>query len=195
MTNNSEISSHEIDLYRTTYSFDLSFGDTLLCGIISDPFIDQMGDFRFFPHNHAFYELQIVEDGPLYLRNGNVEYMAQLDSLCITHPYEYHTYLRPQNPDHKYRVATFAFHIKTLRAGEYKGINLAAAIQALNRTYNLPSMRSELMPILEQIGLEFRKKNQGIELRFQTLCACFCSARSGTCCRPSPRRPPSAKSC
>ena len=51
-------------LVKSNYGFDLTIGSAVLSCIINDPFVDQKHEFQFLPHNHCFYELQLVLDGP-----------------------------------------------------------------------------------------------------------------------------------
>jgi len=164
MTSFSEIIQQNKDKIGTSCGFDFSFGESVLHGIIGDNFIENSREFHFSPHNHAFYELQLVLNGPVFVRIQNKEYMAQQDSLCIIHPYEYHTYLRPKDLSHQYQLATFSFFIKDLCAGSYQGLNLSAAISALNNTYNIPDMHIQLLPILAQISLEFQNRAPGYRI-------------------------------
>lgn len=161
MSLNSEIVSNIIAQSGNTFRLEFPFGDSILCGFINSNFIDPMENFHFLPHNHSFYELQFVLDGPAYVRIENDEYLARKDSLCIIHPYEYHTYLKPNDPNQKYELATIAFSIKNLAPGKYEGLDVASAIAALNRTYKLSDMRELLWPLFKELDAEIKNHQPG----------------------------------
>ena len=152
-----------------TLETDLSFGDSLFHGIIHYPFVQTKQNFLFLPHNHAFYEMQLVLDDSMYVRFGDEEYIAEKDSLCIICPYEYHTYLRPKDADHEYRLATFSFYIKMLRSGKFEDLDIANAIAELSRTRNIPHMKDALLPILSQIQEEFEAARSGYRFAIENL--------------------------
>ena len=99
--------------------------------------------------------------GPAYVRIENDEYLAGEDSLCIIHPYEYHTYLRPKDPEQKYELATIAFSIKNLAFGKYEGLDVASAVAALNRTYKLSEMKETLWPLFMELDAEIKNRQPG----------------------------------
>lgn len=173
MSLNNEIVSDFIAQSGNSFQFELPFGDSTLYGFVNSNFIDRMENFHFLPHNHSFYELQFVLDGPAYVRIENDEFLARKDSLCIIHPYEYHTYLRPKDPDQKYELATIAFSIKNLSSGKYDGLDMASAIAALNRTYKLSEMREPLWPLFMELDMEMKSRQPGytsvIEVLLKTL--------------------------
>lgn len=161
MSLNSEIIANTIEQRRNEFRFELPFGDSVLYAFIKKDFIDRMENFHFLPHNHSFYELQLVLCDPAYVRIENNEYLAEKNSLCIIHPYEYHTYLHPKNPDQKYELAVIAFSIKNLAPGKYEGLDMASAIAALNRNYNIPDMKESLWPLFSELDAEMNNPQPG----------------------------------
>ena len=59
---------------KPTYVFSFSVGPIAVCAILNDPPVDTHDRFMFIPHNHAFFECQLIEKGPVYLSAQNNEY-------------------------------------------------------------------------------------------------------------------------
>lgn len=147
---------------KPTYVFSFSVGPIAVCAILNDPPVDTHDRFMFIPHNHAFFECQLIEKGPVYLSAQNNEYTIEEGCLCLIHPFEYHTYLRPKDPVIRYQTSTVAFLVKSVELSQIKsGPNYLQALKFLHSQYFIHNCSSQLAPLFDQIKLELAAKKPG----------------------------------
>ena len=129
----------------------------------ADGRLDQ-GEFCYMPHKHTMYELLLVTHGHAYVRAADEEYLADTHSLCITHPGEFHSVLRPKSDTQSPSFIVLSFAVKHLELpspNQDADIDVAAAISRLDQIHNIPNIGLELEPLFTQITAEVREKKAG----------------------------------
>ncbi len=143
------------------YTFDLQISGLHIRVLIPGSPYSDTTNFSFLPHNHSRYELHFVADGRVFVHTAMIDYMAEEGDVCIVHPYEYHTFLRPEDTTPAY-LANFSFYIfeDELPLGN-KEMNMKLAKEILDRSYTFHDDTGRIGILFGLIAGAFRDKRPG----------------------------------
>lgn len=152
----------ENDGIETRFQFKFCLGSATLNVFFGTPFLSAQKEFTLLPHNHAYYELLFAVDNPAYIYIAGKEYLIGPQSMCVVHPCEYHCFMRPQNPDHSYRVYTVSFRVEGLSSDEDETeLDVAAALAKLDQTHVIHGIGYALRSLMNEIDAEIREQRPG----------------------------------
>ena len=148
--------------------FDIRINDLLFRVLISEEPFDSTDNFTFMPHNHSRYELQYVVDGRVYVHTDKIDYIAESSDVCITHPYEYHTYLKPSDSQRSV-VACLSFYLEENNNTEKGKAAFQEFKEMLDNTYTFRDQSGTIGLFFDRIRTEFAKKQRGHLISIQAL--------------------------
>lgn len=148
--------------------FDIRINDLLFRVLISEEPFDITDTFTFMPHNHSRYELQYVVDGRVYVHTDKIDYIAETSDVCITHPYEYHTYLKPAD-NRRSVVACLSFYLEENNNTDKGKAAFWEFKEMLDNAYTFRDDSGTIGLFFDRIKTEFSKKQPGHLISIQAL--------------------------
>ena len=148
--------------------FDIRINDLLFRVLISEEPFDTTDSFTFLPHNHSRYELQYIVDGQVYVHTDKMDYIAETSDVCITHPYEYHTYLKPSG-NQRSVVACLSFYLEENNNTKRGKAAFQEFKNLLDNAYTFRDESGTIGLFFDRIRTEFAKKQRGHLISIQAL--------------------------
>ncbi len=115
----------------------------------------------FMPHNHSRYELQLFIDGSCRIHTDTFEYNANPGDLCITHPYEYHSFIRPSNKEDHFTYATISFSYELTESPVSEEFDIAQMFPSLNSTHIIHCPDNTCAELFNKIHTELCEQKPG----------------------------------
>lgn len=154
---------------REFFKFPVRIGSLHIQVILADSLYYKKESFHFLPHNHSRYELLYVLEGPLYALTPKVDFIAVPGDLCIIHPYEYHTYLRPRDDIRNILLFCCSFYIESTDHSTDDDIDLQGIIPKLDQMYKLHDDSESLLVLLIRIQEELAGRKPGFLITVKSL--------------------------
>jgi AraC-like DNA-binding protein len=106
-----------------------------------------------------------VAEGSCLMHTHKKSYIAEKGDICITHPNEYHTFVKPQNEDTPFTICSFSllFEKKDINYDK-NDIDPIRIIELLNNSYKLHDEDGYIFDLFVKLKKEFESKKPGYTL-------------------------------
>lgn len=119
-------------------SYPVQIGSVIFNVTMSNRLYATEKDFFFLPHNHSIYEIQYFSEGSCRIKNQKCDYTAKKGDICIAHPYEYHTFIKPEDENMHLLVCSMYLAIEKEQTEDTdSSFTLQAAESLLNSNYHI----------------------------------------------------------